>query len=223
MAKPTGALEVVNGYTYIDLEILDDYDSEGGTVYPTMYRYVITRVPQAIPELTQGGMEQFCYPEYLIGTSGVDDIRVGYTYTDWHGSRKSSAGATLDVADPNFLKGVSASDYPFYPVMDAARYVVVEVAMKHANITVTQGDLLVNGLWMKWAVKDDDPVAVDRLETYPTSKSSDAEFLPNCHASAWDMMSGFALSLNTLTYMNCGGFGTGCLSVPFYGFPEEVA
>ena len=223
MAKPDHAIAIeVLENCQIDLEALQAYSAvPAESTYKKCYMYAITRIPVAPREMRGGTQDGFARPRFMLGSSGVDDVGVSYkSISNSAGYPWSLGGTVLGPAEARYYTTASFPAWRQVADSESPSYGVIEIELEHQNVSATQDALAIHGIGCYMQAREDyqtDPVAMDSLEMILADHP--CEYFD--HASAWDMMSGFALSLNTLTYLNSGGFGTGVFASPFWGWPEE--
>jgi len=228
MAMPAGALDVTSDTTHplsIDLESWNRYDADLGTNPLPVYMYVCSRVPLVPGDLQDSGTDSAARLRLGFASIGVAEepaeLRVKI-FRDVNGSDQTFLGGrTFEANDADcwltcyrtdeWIGSRGGSNTPHGPI---------EMQANHANLTATQENFEWTGIWAHWKNDEYSPVACDRVEWKIGTKDTDQTVEPDNFASAYNMMSGFALGLNTYTLMNCGGFGCGVFAVPMFGYPE---
>lgn len=227
MAKPTGALDVTSDTAdplTIGLETWNNYDPDGWQDEP-IRMYVISRVPLVPGQLMDDGADGAARFRLGMSTGGATNepgLVSAQIFRDKYGTSNTLLGAaSLEAGEAEWIECFRTDNWATYPA-GFAMHGPIEITMKHGNITVSQDAFNVLGLWAYWFSDDDDPLATDRVDWMVKNADSDPTTDSLSFCSAWHCMSGHALSQNTYTYMNCGGFGCGVFSVPFFGYPEPA-
>ena len=213
MAKPDYAIDCSDpSDTSIDLVDAQETINRSTAVNP-IYLYAISRIPMAPPELHSTGKEAPCKPRFLLGLFGQ--------YSSVHLAVKASGAPILSHVlahdDAEYNTCAHNLDYPTTLGDQLSEHFAIFEFRLLPIFTGELYELDVNGIWCYMQAGTDTqtaPITMRALDLLPTT---DPPCEPNDFVSAWDSCGALSRSMNTLTYLNSGGFGTGVFSVPLGG------